>query len=346
MNSVIFFAKLEEPKMNQVQKLQKQGVYQVSVGYEGRIRNLAIELGLDWNKFVLIPETGMYVGVVDITPTMADAFLERNINNRNKKERSIEGYANDMVKRFWKLTHEGIAFGIDGLLKDGQNRLYAIIRSNTIIRMKVTLGLDNEAQAVIDQGVKRTSSDAAKFEGVETTWRRNATAKVIENGKLNQGGTSPITNSQCLELLEKYKEGLDFVFDNMPKNLTGITKAPVLGAIGRAYFAYRFNIQAIERLKLFCKILSDGQYGEDYNLAAHTLRERLLGVRGRKAPGYGHAGSQEAYGLTESCIVAFLEKRAYQKVCAAKEELFPFPHEMDSIAMVARKLRERQQKEV
>jgi len=308
------------------------------------IENLAMELGIEWENFVRIPGTSMYMGIHEIDEDCARRWLEYNMANRKRKDQAINRYANDMIRKFWKLTHEGIAFGIDGYLKDGQNRLFAIIQSGEAIKLLVCLGLDPEAQAAIDQGVKRTTADVAKLQGIDTTGRRNATAKMIHVGMKGQQSHTGITTAINLELLETYAEGLDFVDEAIPKPIPGITKAPVLGAIARAYYGCRHDERAVDRLKLFCSVLRDGQYGADKNIAAHTLRERLLGVGTRKAPGHGARGSIECYALTEGAIVAFLDEKVYRKSHAAKVEQFPFPHEeKESIAMVAQKIRESQE---
>lgn len=326
------------------EKQRQRETTEVSQSREAAIVNMASDLGFNWDDFIRIPHTSMYFGVVDMDEERARRCLEYNMNNRKRKDNAINRYSADMERKFWRLTHEGIAFGIDGILKDGQNRLFAVIQSGVTCRMLVCLGLDTEAQAVIDQGVKRTTGDVAKLQGIDTTGRRNATAKMVHVGMKGQTSNASITTSINIELLDTYCEGLDFVQEHLPKPMPGITKAPVLGAIVRAYYACRHDNRAVDRLKLFCSILRDGQYGHDSNIAAYTLRERLTGAGGRKPPGHGSKGSIEAYALTEAALVAFLDEKVWRKACVARVEQFPFPHEeKESIAMVAKKIREKQE---
>ena len=57
----------------------------------------------------------------------------------------------------WSLTGETIKFGTDGLLKDGQHRLYACIRANTPFDTHAIFGINPETFQHIDVGKKLTA---------------------------------------------------------------------------------------------------------------------------------------------------------------------------------------------
>lgn len=81
----------------------------------------------------------MKTQVKEITPQWAKQVLEtRNIQNRNISERVVDKYANDMLAGNWCLTHQGIAFDVNGDLLDGQHRLAAIVKANVPVKMLVT----------------------------------------------------------------------------------------------------------------------------------------------------------------------------------------------------------------
>jgi hypothetical protein len=67
--------------------------------------------------------------------------------------------ASEIVAGRWVLTHQGIAFGSDGTLYDGQHRLRAVVESGIAVAMRVTRGVSPEALDVIDTGTARRSQD-------------------------------------------------------------------------------------------------------------------------------------------------------------------------------------------
>jgi len=88
------------------------------------------------------PESGPQTRVVAVTPKMAKRWLERNHpNNRAIAWSRVEAFQGDMAADSWKLTHQGIALDVEGLLIDGQHRLHAVVASGRTVRMMVTTGV-------------------------------------------------------------------------------------------------------------------------------------------------------------------------------------------------------------
>lgn len=90
-------------------------------------------------------ESRPYVENVTITPQVAQMMLEHNTHNRNLTESRAQAYARDMASGNWRYTGEGIKFGPDGTLLDGQTRLRAIVLSGVTITMPVWRGIDPDA---------------------------------------------------------------------------------------------------------------------------------------------------------------------------------------------------------
>lgn len=95
-----------------------------------------------------------------ITPTMAVHFLAKNkAGNRPIRSMRVRMWSARLQKGQWKLTHQGIAFDVDGYLIDGQHRLTAIVATGIAVKMMVARGLDRTAFEVMDQGAARSASD-------------------------------------------------------------------------------------------------------------------------------------------------------------------------------------------
>lgn len=94
-----------------------------------------------------------------VTPDIAKQYLRHNIRNRSVKVKEIESLAREISRGEYILTHQGIAFDENGTLIDGQNRLLAVIMSNTPIDIMVTRNVPCSAIMAIDRGISRSVRD-------------------------------------------------------------------------------------------------------------------------------------------------------------------------------------------
>ena len=113
-------------------------------------------------------------------------------------------YARDMASGNWQFTGESVKRSRDGKLLDGQHRLSAIVKSGLTITMHVVSDLDENAQMVMDSGIKRNSSDGLTMQGFKNASTFIAVARVaigFERGEKSLG-KSAISNSEIYEWLE------------------------------------------------------------------------------------------------------------------------------------------------
>lgn len=113
-----------------------------------------------------ILSTGHHVRtrVLRVGPKEAAAFLAANKDNRKPRPGRARFYARTMAENGWRLTHQGIAFCIDGRGLDLQHRMMAVLLSGVTIDIMVTEGLSPEAFDAIDQHERRTMSDALRVD--------------------------------------------------------------------------------------------------------------------------------------------------------------------------------------
>lgn len=110
-----------------------------------------------------------------ITPEIAKEWLDKQGLNRPKKQAWVDQYARAMKAGEWKLTHQGIAFAKNGELKDGQHRLFAIIKADVPVKMMVTYGVDNDCMEFIDSGNIRSLRDRMVLAGKSYLYRSTQT---------------------------------------------------------------------------------------------------------------------------------------------------------------------------
>lgn len=124
-------------------------------------------------------ETGTPAGhVTEVSPELAERWLERNTKNRPIRQRDVDKYARDMASGNWLMTGEGIKFDVSGTLIDGQHRLWAIVEAGQAVRMMVVTGLPPEAQSVMDSGTKRTAGDSLQLAGFKNYYNVAASARL------------------------------------------------------------------------------------------------------------------------------------------------------------------------
>lgn len=121
--------------------------------------------------------------VVEITPDMAAAWLQRNPRNRSFSPSRARKYAEVMAEGLWKTTYDPIRFDDRGILLDGQHRLSAVVESGVTLTALVVTGMDSEVFDVLDSGATRTRADILTVNGVPPRVARAvASAAVLVDG--------------------------------------------------------------------------------------------------------------------------------------------------------------------
>ena len=138
-----------------------------------------------------------------ISPAMAAALLEGNIDNRRVKPSLITQYASDMKQGRWLVTGDPIIISDDGLLNDGQHRLKAIIVSGATVECVITRGVSRESRAKTGIGSIRTAGDVVQMFHIPNGNAVAAMAKLIlsyEAGdRKTLGSPSRISKTQVID---------------------------------------------------------------------------------------------------------------------------------------------------
>jgi hypothetical protein len=153
---------------------------------------------------------GVTTTVVTVTPKIAKEWLERNTHNRPLRSMTADSYADRMRAGQWVLTHQGIAFDVDGNILDGQHRLEAVVRSGITVQMLVTRGLPREAQIVVDDHSKRSPFDAIALSdgGGDLTKEDVAIAAALHRGAKNH--TYRLNKVDLKAFIEKHYDAIKF----------------------------------------------------------------------------------------------------------------------------------------
>jgi hypothetical protein len=151
-----------------------------------------------------------------ITPVKAAEMLDANTTNRPLSRTLVRVFADAMSRGDWMVTHQGIAFDVNGVLVDGQHRLAAIIEADMPVEMTVFTEVDEGTFDVLDTGKRRNAADVLAIEGEKSSTMLAAMVRTVwlyENRPdLNwSGGAAVVTNHQVVQTLDQHPRLRDFV---------------------------------------------------------------------------------------------------------------------------------------
>lgn len=220
--------------------------------------------------------------VLNITPEVAEYILsDLNIGNRPQKPDRIVAYASDMVRSNWSLTGEAIKFGSDGLLKDGQNRLFACVRAQTPFKTHAVFGVDPDSFHHMDTGKARGADDVLAIMGVPNAGKIALALKMIKafrNGRATTSGG--MTNQEIKDMYLKFTDH-DLIQDayKSAKQVYSVIGYPV-GQTTALYYLATKNGDG-ELVKAFFEELK-GSYSKGVNVKYHPPRHLVNTIQSWK----------------------------------------------------------------
>lgn len=208
--------------------------------------------------------------IVTITPQMAEDLLGKNTRNRNVSKVLVEAYARDMASNSWQFTGEAIKLSKDGKLIDGQHRLLACIKSQTLFTTLIVYDLEPTAQDVLDTGRGRTFADVLALKGTTHANRTAAACRwliAIKNGYR----MSKVSHSEQLDIFRRHDAINDSV--HVVEGAYGISQS-LLAAI------HYIGARLIDKEPFASEFVSVFITGNSYdNCAAHSWRERIIRMK-------------------------------------------------------------------
>jgi hypothetical protein len=117
------------------------------------------------------------IDVEVVTPDKAHEWLGQNQGNRHLSPSVVQRYATDMRNGDWRVTGDPLRFTRDGRLLDGQHRLAAVIAAQVTVPMVVIRNVPDNAQEVIDSGLRRRLSDSLAMRGASDVLQLAATVR-------------------------------------------------------------------------------------------------------------------------------------------------------------------------
>lgn len=222
-----------------------------------------------------------------ITPAVATKLLESNTHNRTLSQSKVDAYAREMKKGLWdERNGETIKIADDGVILDGQHRLWAVVESGVTLEFLVVRDLPRSAFKTIDIGKLRSSGDIVGIAGITQPNQIAAAATVIlgyRKKKITIDGNSIATRllkseiiDFSLENAESLQASLKAAFNHGVGKVTG--PGPAIGM--HFLFTRHSKVEGREELAdAFFYQLGTGIFDNRASPEGHPirlLRERLI----------------------------------------------------------------------
>ena len=261
-----------------------------------------------------------YNTIMDVGPELAARWLEGNTHNRPLKQPLVDRFVRDMQAGHWRLTHQGIAFDTDGVLIDGQHRLWAVVLSRWIVQLRVFFNEPIENMVAVDTGQARSNIDVLHLSGEtgEITVNHLATLRAMLSGDGSRA--MHLTVSEEAKWMTKHADAIDFAMKHLSTcRYKGVVNATIRGIIARAYYAADHA-----KLVHFCDVLRTGVSFDGGNSPIALLSQFLLS---NANAGKSQAVRRIRYGKAKRALIAYLRGERIMQLRAAGYELFPLPEE-------------------
>ncbi|MCL2347315.1 MAG: hypothetical protein FWC50_03530 [Planctomycetaceae bacterium] len=248
--------------------------------------------------------------VVEVTPQLAEMWLQRNFFNRKINEETVERLCRAMLAGHWRLTHQGIAFDRYGVLVDGQQRLEAVRRSGKTVRMLVFADQTLANHEAIDCGKVRTNLDVIRLEQRDSriTTKHLSTLRAMLAGRFCSR-----LNLSSKEINGHYRQhysAVQFAVDQLaPAWSRQIDDPTVRGVMARAYYTVNET-----KLTTFCSWLCTPH---KQPAIIKELADWLV-----KLPDHRETTRREIYKRTGYSLLAFAREREFVSIPFAAKELF------------------------
>lgn len=183
--------------------------------------------------------------VVDITPSLAEEWLQFNRQNRKIRTDRVDRYAEQMRDGEWLVSPDAIAFSYTGKLINGQHRLKAIsqLEEGKSVRHVVVFGLDPAAFKISDVGIKRTGADVLRIEGFRSPEEKAAVCRLLalwQKGRLEElHRYENIENSTIVDVATACRERLTEVIEKVGSDKKALEKKMPRSLMAFAHFAYK-----------------------------------------------------------------------------------------------------------
>lgn len=266
----------------------------------------------------------MKAEVQTITPELAKLYLGHNESNRTLRRTRVMQYAHDMKEGKWNLTGQGITFGRDGNLLDGQHRLNAVIVAGVPVNFLVVT--DADVVPTYDCGLSRSIVDRFKLAGKGSgPLYTNAGQSIVRLCYIikkygNVTTTISPTTSDIEEYINSDADDLLWAASLMEikhSKMRGLRRAVLSATL---FSLYKLNIGlSKEDVEHICSVLKDGVQIYDYDVPIIALRNKLIVTTSA-----GNGVNRELFMRLQFMCKQYLNRSTTLRTVCPKDSIYDF----------------------
>lgn len=256
-----------------------------------------------------------------ITPEIAASLLESNNENRTLSKGTVQAYMNDMSADNWdEKTGAAISIDENGILRDGQHRLVAIVESGKSLHTWVCRNVSKDG--IYDNNRKRSNADQisimrSDFDNVYKSTRYISVARaLIVNIEGNSFSRRTVTPKEIIGFTEKHKEDLDGFFLNMPQST--VSKISLAVVHLSLFMAYMDGVDISDIID-FYDVLCTGMSTKPEEFPIIAYRNYL-----KDTPNV--TTTHIEIGRCQYALKKYLTGSCTKRTIAPKELIYPFPY--------------------
>lgn len=213
--------------------------------------------------------------MVDVTPEIAAAWLERNTVNRPLRRVVVDRYASDMSAGRWIHSPDNIiAFDSDGNLIGGQHRLHAVIKSGFVMKCRASYGwADPDLKHVLNSGAPVSAGDVLDSNGVANASRVASALRALAQFRDAKTNNYVASNSEVRQLYQRHPE-----ISKAVTRTHGMPKGSQISGFAVVFYCASLmgKDDDVERAVHVFKTGVPSYEGD----AVHAFRERILKLNG------------------------------------------------------------------
>lgn len=253
-----------------------------------------------------------------ITPEMAANLLETTSNNRKISNGTVQAYMSDILNGNWDETvGTAISIDSDGVLRDGQHRLTAVVRAGVGIHSWVCRNVSSDG--IYDNNRKRSNSDQiaimrADFDPVYKSTRYISVARALI-AKASGDNRRKVTPKEIIDFTDEHKKDLDEFFLNMPQST--VSKIS-LAAVFLGLFCAFMNGVNIEDISDFYDVLCTGMSTKPEEFPIIAYRNYLKDAMGVDS-------TDMEVGRCQYALKKYLTGSCTKRTISPKELIYPYP---------------------
>lgn len=260
-------------------------------------------------------ETDMTQTYEFITPEEAARYLATNPENRTISDGTVQAYMSDINNNNWtEKTGDGISIDENGILRNGQHRLLAIVKSGIGVRMWVCRGVSSKG--IYDNNRKRSNSDQVQilrtdFDNVYKSTRYIAVARALVTQ-----GRRKATPQEIINFTDKHKSKLDEFFLVVPQSpAPKVSRAVVYLSL---FMAFCGGV-TMKDILCFLRVLSTGMSTTPVEFPIIAYRNYLLDAQKVET-------TNEEIGRCQYALKNYLSGSCIRRSISPKKLIYPFPY--------------------